>query len=257
MLCCVEDCHRLVEYGFVEKTHCVVHRAQNEGFVPGVCFEPGCNEPVVRRNACELHRFRNVCRVRIPKGYRCTEPHCRITGSFGTKGSLRCASHRRPGDTNYRSVLCVYPDCKKTATFGLSEDRSIRKHCSKHKERGEVSLAYRHCDRKNCSRAAKYAMVKSRGRRRCELHRLPDDVFVCPRTCLHVDCPNSGAGDAYMETYEDFIPVFIETSPVFDETDSDEPPVPMIPSSGLPVCYMCNSSIKRGCFLTGELMLLS
>ncbi|CAM9233722.1 unnamed protein product [Ectocarpus fasciculatus] len=121
------------------------------------------------------------------KSKSCEHKGCDRQPSFARDGeqAMRCASHKRDGDTNVKHRRCIVAGCTKRSRFGMRGMRSI--HCTNHRQPDEIDPLRPPCMSPGCRITPTYSPPGTKPLR-CTSHKIEGDVNTNRRRCGAKNC---------------------------------------------------------------------
>ena len=125
------------------------------------------------------------------KSKTCIHPGCNTRPNYNKKGeknALYCASHKLENMINVKDKTCIYLGCNIHASYGKLF--MPKNHCATHKSSNEYLKNNPKCEFSNCKNKPFFTNDKTNYPKRCELHKLNDDINIIEKPCSSCNLPN-------------------------------------------------------------------
>lgn len=125
--------------------------------------------------------------------FHCIEPECTTQPSYGPIGGstfLYCAIHKKLGDIDLRHTTCNFAGCKVRPIFG-NPDIGVAIHCIKHKYPSDIDVCNIECMLPECNTRANYG-YPGNAVERCKVHVQVGMIVHPRRRCAEKNCKDIG-----------------------------------------------------------------
>lgn len=191
--CEYPTCDIIASYGFNKKRRwCKEHKQTGAIDILNACkqcsnsdcrkrasFGPKGGNPIYCAKHCESEHVDLVSK-------KCSADDCYKQPHFGPPGGkpTTCASHKEHGFVELINKLCQHTNCNTRANYGKLFGPPI--HCFKHKQKNDYKGKERKpkCVSDKCKARPAYTDDESNYPKRCEDHKLEDDVNVVEQKCV-------------------------------------------------------------------------
>ena len=177
--CCRKNCNKKRIHPIYElcKQHCISKK---------VCLK--CKKGATfnfigesKGRFCSSHKLPEMVNV-VSKV--CEHQGCNIQPTFNFIGESKgrfCSSHKLPDMVNVKSKVCEVENCKAIVSTGLLFESKTR--CGRHKTFNHYYKNNQSCLFKNCKNQPYYTNDNTSYPKRCEEHKLLQDVNIIERNC--------------------------------------------------------------------------